>query len=113
MTKAKTETKVADRPSGTLGDKLNEVASRTQEAQETSLQTTEPTATEPKTECVASDSETVIESEEDKQYRKQASEAAKSLFDQYESEEFCPRDFQTEIPVDSLESNVGYTSLLR
>lgn len=115
MTKAKRETKVADKPGGTLADKLNEVASRTQDAQKTSLHITESTATEPKAqiESVASDSASVIESEEDRHYREQASRAAERLFDRYESEEFCLRDLQTEISVDSLEANVGYTSLLR
>lgn len=110
MTKAKTEIKVEDRPGGTLADELNEVTSRAQDARETSLQTTESTATESKP---FEESASGKESEEDERYRKQATEAAKTLFDQYESEEFCPRDLQTEISVDSLESNVGYSSLLR
>ena len=43
----------------------------------------------------------------------QTSKAVKDLFDRLESQEFVPNDFQTEIPVNSLESRVGYTSLLR
>ncbi|NNE66214.1 MAG: hypothetical protein HKN33_06575 [Pyrinomonadaceae bacterium] len=35
------------------------------------------------------------------------------LFDKYESDEFEPQDFRIDVPIDSLESFIGYSSLLR
>jgi len=105
MSQVKQETKVKDKPDGNLTDELNEFASCSDYAQETNLQTVE---------SPAEDSSTLTESKvDDKEYRKEVSDAAKTLFDHFESEEFVPREFQTEISVDSLESKVGYTSLIR
>ena len=105
--KAKRKTKVKDKSNEKLTDGLNEFAECAPDVSN-GLQTTEPTTPEN-----AMDAANATESEEDKQFRERAAKAVENLFDRYESEEFCPRDLQTEISVDSLESNVGYTSLLR
>ena len=36
-----------------------------------------------------------------------------SLFENWDEQEFSPQDFMVEIPIDSLESDVGYSSLFR
>lgn len=104
MSNAKRKTKVKDKSNSNLTEELNQFGSLTENAQATDLQAAE---TQP------ADSSAITESEDDKEYREQVSDAVKGLFNQIESQEFIPQDFQTYIPVDSIESNVGYSSLLR
>ena len=51
--------------------------------------------------------------EKDRAYQEQIKEASSKLFDKWETEKFAPDDFKIEVPVDSLESSVGYSSLIR
>lgn len=104
MSNAKRKTKVKDKSNGNLAEELNQFGSCPEN---------EPAANLQMRDGQPADSATVAESEEDLQYRQQVSEAVKGLFNQIESQEFIPQDFQTDIPVDSIESNVGYTSLIR
>ena len=104
MNNAKQKTKVKDKSDGNLTEELNQFALRCENAQTTDLQPAEtPSA------ISAADAE----SDEAAPYQKQVSDAVKVLFDRCENEEFFPKDFQTDIPVASLESKVGYTSLIR
>jgi len=101
MNKANSKTKLKDR-SDTLIDKLNQVAAQTEANQKDSV------------ELQTAESVTVTKGgEEDKEYQEEISDAVKTLFNQAENEEFIPPDFETYVPVDSLESAVGYSSLIR
>lgn len=51
--------------------------------------------------------------EKDRAYQEEIKEARSQLFDRWDSEEFIPNDYRIEVPVDSLESSVGYSSLIR
>jgi hypothetical protein len=104
MSNAKQKTKVKDQSDGNLTEELNEFASHTEPQQTTELQ---------RAETQAAHSIIAAESVEDKTYQKQISEAVKSLFHQQENEAFTPTDYETEVPVNSLESAVGYSSLIR
>ncbi len=53
------------------------------------------------------------QAEKDRQRVKEIKELQSQLFDQWESDEFAPDDFKIDIPVDSLESRVGFSSLTR
>lgn len=53
------------------------------------------------------------EMHDDDQLEKEFHEACEGWFDEYEENPFIPEDFQTQVPVRSLESQVGYSSLLR
>ena len=104
MSNTERQTQVKDAPDGNLAAELNQFAERTENAP-----TDLPTAgTLPATESPA-----VAESAEGNKYQKPIDRAMRDLFEQYESEAFNPVDFQTEVPVDSLESKVGYSSLIR
>jgi hypothetical protein len=101
MNKANSKTKLKDR-SDTLIDKLNQVAAQTEANQKDSV------------ELQTAESVTVTKGgEEDKESQEEISDAVKTLFNQAENEEFIPPDFETYVPVDSLESAVGYSSLIR
>lgn len=104
MSNAKRKTKVKDKSDVNLTEELNQFGSLTEKAQKIDLKASE---------TQLADSAAITESEEDKEYQEQISEATKTLFQQFENEEFIPQDFQTHIPVDSIESSVGYTSLIR
>ena len=51
--------------------------------------------------------------EKDRAYQEEIKEARSQLFDKWEGKEFTPNDYRIEVPVDSLESAVGYSSLIR
>jgi hypothetical protein len=51
--------------------------------------------------------------EADAQYREQIKEAQAKLFDEWEAGEVVPKDYNLKVPADSLESRVGYSSLIR
>lgn len=104
MNKPQRKTKVKDAPKTDLSAELNQFAERTDDTP-----TDLPTAETPP----ATASPAVAESAEDTKYQERIDRAMKNLFEQYEGEEFNPVDFQTEVPVDSLESKVGYSSLIR
>ncbi len=100
MKKAKPKTKLKDK-SENLTERLNQFAEQNEANQKDSaeLRTAEPISP--------------TESEENKEYREEITDAVKALFNEYENEEFIPKDFQTDVPVASMESAVGYSSLIR
>lgn len=98
MSKTKRETKIMAK-SDSLMDELLRVAARKPD---------DNTA-----ELAAADSETETTYEGNKGYQQEISNAVKILFDKTEGQEFIPQDFGTNISVDSIESQVGYTSLIR
>src|SRR5688572_14335655 len=53
------------------------------------------------------------EEKANEEYEKQIDEAHAALFDKFDSKEFVPKDFTTKKLINSLESEVGYTSLVR
>lgn len=52
-------------------------------------------------------------SKDEDEFQRKIDEATEKLFLQAEAEEFFPKDYQTTVPINSLESSVGYSSLLR
>ena len=99
MNKSKKQTKTKDKSNDKLVDQLNQVASGETNGEMMELQPDHSGAT--------------TEDEEDKQYKSDISDPIKALFEQAESKEFIPKDFETSVSVDSLESAVGYSSLIR
>ncbi len=97
MNKGKPTTKLKDK-SENLVDKLNQVAAQSQ-ADDKTL-----------TERKAADEKVAVGArfEEIK-----SDTTADPLFEAWEEREFSPQDFMIDVPVDSLESAVGYSSLLR
>ncbi len=53
------------------------------------------------------------EAQKNREYREQIKETNRQLFYQLEGKDFVPRDGRGSVPVDSLESYVGYSSLIR
>jgi len=98
MSKAKSKTKVKDE-SDNLADELNQFAAQSEVNQKDSaqLQTTH--------ESTADKSEEEPEAEYNAAYD--------SLFEAWDEREFTPQDFMINVPVGSLESCVGYSSLFR
>lgn len=89
MTKVKT--KIKDKPKKNLADKLNEVPMQTDSAQ---MQTTDNEKAE-QTETIKDDS------------------YYDAMFEIWDEIGIIPEDFKVDVPIDSLESRVGYTSLFR
>jgi hypothetical protein len=52
-------------------------------------------------------------SEKDKIRKEKKKASLSELFDKWEGKEFVPNDFLLEVAIDSMESNVGYSSLFR
>ncbi len=96
MNNPKLKTKAKDKSDDNLVDKLNQFASEETNSEIMKLQPAQ--------------SVTITE---DKEYEEEISDAVKTLFKQADSEEFIPQDFETYVAVDSLESAVGYSSLIR
>ena len=99
MSEIKRKTKTKGKSKANITDKLNQFASSEENAEKMKLQT--------------SYSENTLMSEESLEYQKQVNDAVSKLFNKYENEEFVPEDFQTDVPIDSIESAVGYSSLIR
>lgn len=102
MSKSNRKTAVKAKSTSNPNYGLNGIASRTECVTKKQEEQSRP-----------SDSANSYACEEDGICDEQISEAVNNLFDRFESQEFVPNDFQTEIPVSSLESQVGYTSLVR
>ena len=99
MTKAtKTPTKVKEKPKRDLADKLNEVPSEVDSAD---MQTVGEENTVP----TDKDKEDDVVAENNALYDQ--------LFDGWDETVFEPQDFMIDVPIDSLESAVGYSSLFR
>ncbi len=102
---ARRKTKVKDESDDRLTAELNEFASRPQNAPTTDL----PVAGQE----TAIDADAPASEADDNQYQEKIRQAMKILYDRAENEEFTPSDFQKDIPIGSLESCVGYSSLIR
>ena len=59
------------------------------------------------------ESTSVSEGKEVKENKKEISDAVKTLFNKYENQAAIPEDFEIDVPINSLESAIGYSSLLR
>lgn len=103
MKKVQLKTKSKEKPNGKLADELNKFAARSDNTPPPNIQTV----------GTATDTPTIADSEDDSKYQEEISDVVKKLFNHFESKEFILTDFQTEVPVNSLESKVGYTSLIR
>jgi hypothetical protein len=99
MRNHKIKTKTTEKLNNTLADKLNNFPSEEKSGKVTDIEPDE--------------SSNNTGDEEDKENQKEISEAIKALFYRAENEEFIPKDFETSVSVDSLESAVGYSSLIR
>ncbi len=116
MTKQKTKIKAKDTES--LAEKLNEVPT-----QVGNLEVEEKPNTQAIVETAKTDSATAAtkswQEEQDEinekyeQIRNDVSEGVSNLFERWEAGDFEPQDFEVDVPVDSLESAVGYSPLHR
>lgn len=97
MEKAKPKTKLKDK-SENLADKLNQVAAQS-EADDKAL-----------AERKATDEEAAVKAAIEKM---ESNTAFDPLFEAWDEQEFSPQDFMINVPIDSLESAVGYSSLFR
>lgn len=110
MPEQKRKTKVKER-SEELAEQLNQVPFENSEIQT-------PDSAEAETEkhnqlADKFDADFKEQLEKDRAYQEEIKEAQSQLFDRWESDEFAPNDFKIDIPIDSLESQVGYSSLVR
>ena len=105
MSKAKPKTKLPKtklkEKSENLTEQLNQIAEQSEAHQKGSRETHTVEST------------SVSEGKEVKENQKEISDAVKTLFNKYENQAAIPDDFEIDVPIDSLESAVGYTSLLR
>ena len=99
MKNPKLSTKLKDRSNDDLVDKLNNFPSKETENEVAKAESAQSVA--------------FTETEDEKEDQQEISDAVKKLFNQAESDEFTPKDFETFVAVDSLESMVGYSSLIR
>lgn len=95
-TKTKTKTKVKEKPKSDLADQLDQVPSEVDSAD---MQTV--------------GGENVVQTNEDADAEAENDAAYDSLFNRWDEQEFEPQDFMIDVPIDSLESAVGYSSLFR
>jgi hypothetical protein len=91
MTKAKQQIKVKDKPK--IADSLNEIAERSGSSNTKVANTKKVDESEPET------------LEDDAYYAK--------FLELWETDGIYPKDFKVDVPIDSLESAVGYSSLFR
>jgi hypothetical protein len=116
MTKSNTKTKVKDRENS-LAEKLSQVPVQSDDVQvQTGLvaqsNVENPiTAFEKRSEKREAEMNETQEKYE--QIRSNVSEDVSNLFERWEAGEFTSQDFQTVVSIDSLESGVGYSSLIR
>ena len=116
MTKQKTKTKTKDKKS--LAEKLNEVPIQTGNPEVEAKPNTQANAEVAKIDSAAAagkiwQEEQAEINEKYEQIRNDVSEGVSNLFERWEAGDFEPQDFEVRVPVDSLESAVGYSSLLR
>jgi hypothetical protein len=78
-----------------------------------SMAVTEPHRSEIERDFDRIDAELKLELKRDNEYREQVRAAHRRLFEELEGQSFEPLDRRDPVPVDSLESHVGYTSLVR
>lgn len=90
------KTKVKDKAKSSLADQLNQIPS---ECDSADIQTI--------------GGENVVQTNEDADAEAENDAAYDSLFNRWDEQEFEPQDFMISVPIDSLESAVGYSSLFR
>ncbi|MGI9036368.1 MAG: hypothetical protein ACR2GD_10065 [Pyrinomonadaceae bacterium] len=117
MTKPKTKTKAKDKKES-IAEKLNKVPIHSGDIEipaksntQTNVGNTELSSAPVVTPNNQTDEEDINEKYEE--IRNDVSEGVSNLFDRWEEKEFAPQDFETDIPIDSLEASIGYSSLLR
>lgn len=83
-----------------LTDDLNQVSSQTAifQSEDTKLQTAK---------------KSVVEQPDSESAATQSNDNYDRLFEKWDEQDFTPQDFMVDVPIDSLESRVGYSSLLR
>ncbi len=110
MSEIKRKTKLKEK-SENLADQLNQIPSESNDEPKTEeISPAEAEFNRLADETVARLNE---EMKKNKEYSEQIKEVHSQLFDQLEAKEFEPNDYKINIPVDSLESQVGYSSLVR
>ncbi len=109
--KSKVKTKVKGK-SESLTDELNRVAARSEDnrSEEMAISSQKDAVDARATESAAKTTEEV---DSDSEIKKANDAAFGALFDSWDEREFEPTDFMIDVPINSLESHVGYTSLLR
>lgn len=109
MSKAK-KTKVKDKAKEIVAESLNQdlVRAKSNLSTEESVNETKKTSDEQK-----GNNQSEHQSEADKEYEEKIRDAISKMFHNIEDKNFIPQDYETEIPIDSLESAVGYSSLIR
>jgi hypothetical protein len=117
MNKSKRKTKLKDKSGNALGEKLNHFA-----VENIETKTVKTKKTVSKTEVIAkaqspSVEDAGAESEVEKRYKVEIKDLYIQLFGSWEEEDFIPQDFkpinEIDVSVNSLESKVGYSSLIR
>lgn len=106
----KAKIKIKDKAKENLAERLNQIPVQTEETSAAKIQMVDEVKV---TDQQAFDNLNENQSKDDKEYVKQIKEVCSKLFDHWDEEKFVPEDFQTEINADSLESRVGYSSLIR
>ncbi len=110
MSGTKRKTKVKEK-SEDLADQLNQVPFENIENQTTDTADAETEKHNQELDKFEADFKEQLE--KDRAYQEEIKEARSQLFDKWESKEFAPDDYKIEVPVNSLESAVGYGSLVR
>ena len=106
MSKEKRQTKVKDETKETLAERLNRVPVQTKDQQPVKTESADDANDE-------QTSQVQNEKNLDAEIEKANNEYYDALFDAWDTREFTPQDFMVKVPINSLESAVGYTSLLR
>lgn len=109
--KVKVKTKLKDK-SESLTDELNRVAAQSEHhrSAEIAISSQKDTADSRVIESAAKTTEKV---DSDSEIKKSNDVAFGALFDTWDKREFEPTDFMVDVPINSLESQVGYSSLFR
>ena len=114
MTKQKTKTK----DKNSLAEKLNEVPTQTGNPEIEEKPSIQANAETTQTDSAAAAGKSWQEEQAEikekyEQIRNDVSEGVSNLFERWEAGDFEPQDFKVNVPIGSLESTVGYSSLLR
>jgi len=110
MSVKKRKTKIKDKTEN-LAERLNQVPF--ENAEEPAVEETDAELSEHTRLLDEADVKLKEQIEKDSQCREEIKEFESQMFDQFDSEGFTPDDFKIDIPIDSLEARVGYSSLIR
>ncbi len=114
MNNNRRKTKVKESSKTALAEQLNDFASRTAEtAQSVNELTAETLSTEDASTDAAADINRNEQNNGQSKEKPEITDAAQAAFNRLEAADIETRDYQTSIPVDSMEANIGYSSLLR